>query len=163
MLRASAACLRSFSALFVRVQAFVRSREKRTSTVLMLPVASTKNTCIRSYSIGSRNLCLWAIQRPFPPGDHPLVDRHKSMPRKLRIGFSKARCKCEQRLFFHGWSFRTISTSLQRARLALTRSPTFPTTCSMRFVNAVESLRNCAASVPRRRPALASSFKRFAI
>ena len=163
MLRASAACLRAFRTFFVRIQALVRSGEKRERTMLTIPAASTENACIRSHCVGSRDLRVRAIQRPFPPGDRPLVDRHESLLGELRVGLSKARGKRKQCFPFHGWSSLAISTSLQRARLALMRSPTFPTTSSMRFVSAVESLRNCTASVPRRRPALASSFKRRAI
>lgn len=163
MLRASAACLRAFRACFVPVQAFVGSKKKRSCTVLRIPTASAEDASVCSHCIGSRDFRVRAIQRPFPPGDRPFVDRHESMLGKLRISFSKAGGKHKQRLSFHSQSSLATSTSLQRARLALMRSPTLPTTCSMWFVSAVESLRNCAASVPRRRPALASSFRRFAI
>lgn len=157
MLRTSAACLLAFRACFVLDQAFVGSRKKRPRTVLFIPATSAENTRVRSYSVGSRNLRPGAIQRPFPPGNRPFVDRHESMSSKLRIGFSKAGGKRKQCFSFHDWCSLATSTSLHRARLALMRSPTFPIACSMRFVSAVESLRNCAASVPRRRPALASS------
>ena len=163
MLRASATCLRAFRACFVLVQAFVGSRKKHSRTVLLIPAASAVNARVRSYGVGSRDLRPGVIQRPFPPGDHPLVDRHESMLGKLRIGFSEFGSKRKQCFSFHDWFSLATSTSLHRARLALMRSPTLPTTCSMRFVSAVESLRNWAASVPRRRPALASSFKRRAI
>ena len=163
MLRASAECLQAFCTCFVRAQAFVGSRKKRTSTMLMITTASAEDASVCSHCIGSRDFRVRAIQRPFPPGDRPFVDRHESMLGKLRISFSKAGGKRKQRLSFHDWSSLATSTSLQRARLALIRSPTLPATNSMRFVSVVESLRNCEASVPRRRPALASSFRRFAI